>query len=176
MAEINTGSFGGDISAMEGTFSGTLTAQAIDAAANINIAGNSVARTTISTLGRKDGFNDNGYWRSIHSIVTTVPSDDVNGGWYNCSMRFSMADLKDDNGNFDARYRIVVNGVPIYTSERVILRSMYEGIKNAQIDIQGYFDKQGRYEIDLQLVVYPLDTNMYIYFTGIAFRLDYMRK
>ena len=48
MAELNDVTFGGDISAMEGTFSGTLTANAIDAAGNLNLAGESVARTTVS--------------------------------------------------------------------------------------------------------------------------------
>ena len=48
MAEFNDATFAGDVSGLDGTFSGTLTAQAINAANNINIAGNSVARTTIS--------------------------------------------------------------------------------------------------------------------------------
>ncbi|WP_345195510.1 hypothetical protein, partial [Kistimonas scapharcae] len=44
-AEITDGTFAGDVSALEGTFQGTLTADAVDAAKNLTIAGRSVARS-----------------------------------------------------------------------------------------------------------------------------------
>ena len=176
MAELNDATFGGNISAMEGTFSGTLTAQAVNAAANLNIAGQSVARTTISTRASNNNFDDDSRWRSIHSINFLVPNNDEKGGWFICSVRYNMSDHKGDNDHFPCRYRMLVNGKVQYTSGTMPLGNLYRHIRYSYLEVSGLVSTTGTKNVDIQLAVDDRNTNMYIRFTDIVMKVDYIRK
>lgn len=176
MAELNDASFGGDISAMEGTFSGSLTADAVSAAANLNIAGQSVARTTISTRASNNNFDDDSRWRSIHSVNFVVPNSDEGGGWFVCNVRYNMSDHKGDNDRFLCRYRMLVNGKVLYTSGTMLLGTLYRYIKYSFLEVTGHVSTPGAKNVDIQFAVDDRKTNMYIRFTDIVMKVDYIRK
>ena len=176
MAELNDATFGGNISSLEGTFSGVLTADAVNATANLNIAGQSVARTTISTRSSNAGFDDDGRWRSIHSINFLVPNSDEKGGWFICSVRYNMSDHKGDNDLFPCRYRMLVNGVVLYTSGTMPLGFLYRHIQYSFLEVSGHVSTPGTKNVDIQFAVDDMDTNMYIRFADIVMKVDYIRK
>lgn len=176
MGELNDASFSGNIEAMEGTFSGTLTADAIDAAANINIAGQSVARTTISTRSSNSDFDDNGYWTSMHLINFVIPNDDEEGGWISALLQYKVEDLKDDNAHFVMEYRIVVDGQVFFRSALMFFGSWYGAMRYPYHEICGYIDTPGTHTIDVQYIFYDEDTNVYPLFTNMVFKVDYIRK
>ena len=176
MAELNDATFGGNISSLEGTFSGVLTADAVNAAANLNIAGQSVARTTISTLALSANFKDDSIYRSIHSINFIVPNSDESGGWFICSVRYDMSDLKEDNDYFPCRYRMLVNGEVLYTSGTMPLGNLYRHIRYSFLEVSGRVSTPGTKNVDIQLAVDDLNTNMYIRFSDIVMKVDYIRK
>lgn len=176
MAELNDATFGGNISSLEGTFSGVLTADAVNAAANLNIAGQSVARTTISTLASNSNFDDDSRWRSIHSVNFIVPNSDEGGGWFVCNVRYNMSDHKGDNDHFPCRYRMLVNGKVLYTSGTMLLGTLYRYIKYSFLEVSGHVSTTGTKNIDIQFAVDDRNTNMYIRFTDIVMKVDYIRK
>lgn len=178
MAEFNDATFAGDVSGLDGTFSGTLTAQAINAANNINIAGNSVARTTVSTRAISNSFNDDSVWRTVHSHTIRVPEEDINGGWIANSIQYECYDRKGrENWHFAAQFRFRINGLVIYTSpDWIYLGNFYYAFGAMYSEINHRLDRPGSYEISMDLVVGDEPTNMYIEFTNIVFRTDYFRK
>ena len=178
MAEFNDATFAGDVSGLDGTFSGTLTAQAINAANNINIRGNSVATTTITTRAVSNSFNDDSVWRSVHSHVVRVPEQDINGGWISTSVQYSVYDRKgSENWHFLAQLRFRINGLVVYnTPGWMPLGMMYRVFGDMYTELVYRVDRPGNYEISLDLCVQDRATNMYIEFVNIVFRSDYFRK
>lgn len=178
MAEFNDATFAGDVSGLDGTFSGTLTARAINAANNINIAGNAVATTTISTRAKSNQFNDDSVWRSVHSHVVRVPEQDVNGGWISTSVQYSVYDRKgSENWHFPAQLRLRINGFVVYTSrDWMPLGMLYLVYGDMYGEVVHKVDRPGSYEISLDLRVQDRTTNMYVEFVDIIFRSDYFRK
>jgi len=176
MAEFNDASFSGNISALEGTFSGKLTADAVNAAANINIAGQSVARTTISVLADRRGFSDGDGWASVHSVNFVVPNSDEQGGWFTCGIQYAITDEKWDNDNYRLQYRIVINGVALYNSPWLVFGDFYRMIKDLYHEVSGVVTTPGVKNIDLQYQFAEQPTNVYPVFTNTTFRVDYIRK
>lgn len=177
MAELNDASFSGDVSALEGTFSGTLTAKAINAANNINIAGNSVAMTTVSTRAISNSFNDDSVWRSVHAHTIVVPEEDINGGWLSTSIQYSVYDRKgSENHHFPGEIRFRVNGLVIYSTGWMSLGNLYQVYGHMYTELVQRVDRPGSYQISMDLRVQDRKTNMYIEFVNIVFRTDYFRK
>lgn len=180
MAELNDATFGGSVSSLEGTFSGTLTADAINAAGNLNIAGESVARTTVSyrPLSNKElnGFNDKSIYKSVHEATIRVPNDDYNGGNFSCVIQYTVSDERWDNDFFPCRYRILLNGVVLFQSKTMLFGALYRSVKYSYHEILGTLSKPGEHVIDLQYAWDDMNTNVYPVFRDITFRLDYIRK
>ena len=180
MAELNDVTFGGSVSSLEGTFSGTLTADAINAAGNLNIAGESVARTTVSYRPLSNpllnGFRDDSVYRSVHEATIRVPNDDYNGGNFSCIMQYTISDQKYDNDWFPCRYRILLNGVVLFQSKTMLFGALYRNVKYSYHEILGTLSKPGAHVIDLQYAWDGEWSNVYPEFRDITFRMDYMRK
>jgi len=178
MAEFNDATFAGDVSGLDGTFSGTLTARAINAANNINIAGNSVARTTVSTRDISNSFDDDSVWRSVHQHTVLVPSEDTQGGWLNTAIQYSVYDRKGrENHHFPAQLRFRINGLVIYTTPNwILLGDFYKAYGDMYSEIVYRAPAPGAYTISMDLRVGDRNTNMYIEFVNIVFRTDYFRK
>lgn len=180
MAELNDVTFGGSVSSLEGTFSGTLTANAINAAGNLNIAGESVARTTVSYKPLSNvalnGFNDDSIYRSVHEATIRVPNDDYNGGNFSCVMQYTISDERNDNDKFPCRYRILLNGAVLFQSKTMQFGALYRCVKYSYHELLGTLSNPGTHVIDLQYAWDGMNTNVYPEFKDITFRLDYIRK
>lgn len=177
MAEFNDATFAGDVSGLEGTFNGTLTAQAVNAANNINIRGNSIAQTTITTRASSSGFDDDSVWRSAHSLTFVVPPEDVNGGWMSTAIQYSVLDRKGDNAHFLMEMRIRLNGVVIYTSPNSFTFGAFYNVFNHMYhEVSRRVPAPGTYTISLDFRWHDSATNMYAVFYDIVIRNDYLRK
>lgn len=177
MAEFNDATFAGDVSGLDGTFTGTLTAQAVNAANNINIRGNSVAQTAVTTKASATGFNDDSIWRSVHSLTFTVPDEDIYGGWLSAAIQYSVLDSKGDNHFFYMEMRIRINGLIIYTSpESMPFGNFYDCFDHLYHEVSWRVPQPGTYTISLDFRWHNSDTNMYAKFYDIVIRNDYIRK
>lgn len=182
MAEFNDATFSGNVSAMEGTFSGKLTAQAVNAAMNLNIAGQSVARTTVSRLALRNRytggsrFQDGDPYASIHSINFIVPNDDVYGGWFTCGIQYELTDWKGDNDQYECQYRILLDGVSLYTSPWGNFGAMYRYTRNFYHEIVGRVNSRGTHNVDIQIRFEELFGQVYPEWRNIVLRVDYIRK
>jgi hypothetical protein len=177
MAEFNDATFAGDVSGLDGTFSGTLTAQAINAANNINIAGNSVARTTVSTRALSDGFNDDSIWRSMHSLTFQVPQEDTRGGWMSAAIQYTIGDRKGDNDRFMMEMRIRLNGLVLYTSPVSFpFGGFYTNFRDMYHEVSAFISEPGNYQLSVDFRWHDYPTNMYAFFTNTVIRVDYIRK
>lgn len=71
--ELNDATFSGDVSSLTGTFRGTLTASAVNAAKNINIAGYAVARSLV-LYNPSIGTYGQGSWNTVFSGSLNCPA------------------------------------------------------------------------------------------------------
>jgi hypothetical protein len=177
MAEFNNAIFRGNVSTLYGTFSGTLTAQAINAVKNLNIAGRAAAITYVTTRGQAVGFDDDGQWRTVHSLGFNVPGEDSNGGWVSAAIQYHLVDHKGDNDLFHTVYRVLLDGNPIYSSPR---SDQFGGFCKTIVDffheVSAPVGGPGYHSIELQFAWLPGKTNVYPEFTDITIRADYVRK
>ncbi len=72
--------FSGGLSAASGTFSGTLTAQAVNAVKTINIEGQSVT-IPVGAVGGQVEFDGGGGWRGLVAVGITTDGQPVNITW-----------------------------------------------------------------------------------------------
>lgn len=177
-AEFNNAIFNGNVSAMEGTFSGKLTANAIDAVKNLNIAGRATAITFVSTRDRVYGiFNDDSIWREVHGLTFEIPPQDWQGGWVSAGIQYYIDDQRWDNDNFPCQYRILVDGVSVYTAPNYALfKQFYRKVKHFYHEIVQRIPSHGYHTISLQYRWAYVNTNCYPDFRDIAIRADYIRK
>ena len=177
MGEFNDATFNGDVSAMEGTFSGTLTVDSIDAANNINFMEGSAAVTTINTLDKVSNFDDDGVWRDVISTRFIAPSDEADeGGWAAIAMQYTVSDKKGNNDYFPVYFRILLDGVPIYTTPGSSkLGAYYKFYRTFSYAINTRVSS-GEHEVTYQFKVNDYSTNMYAEFINIVMRVDYIRK
>lgn len=177
MAEFNDASFSGDVSGLEGTFSGVLTADAVNAAANINIAGQAVALTTVSYLADRRGFADGSGWAKVHSCKFYVPLEDLNGGWFTGGVQYRLVDMKGDNDQYLMQYRLRLNGKVLFTSSGWYRFGIFcKRIQEFYHEVAGKIDTPGMYELSMDYQFAEAPTNVYPIFSDIIFRVDYVRK
>ena len=177
-AEFNNAIFNGDISSLEGTFSGKLTANAINAVKNFNIAGRATAITYVSTRSRVVGiFDDDNIWREVHGITFEVPPQDTQGGWVAVGIQYTIDDQRQDNFWFPCQYQILLDGVSVYTAPGYALFGhFYQKVKHFYHEIVRRVGGPGYHTISLQYRWADYDTNVYPDFRNIAIRADYIRK
>lgn len=176
--ELNNAIFNGNVSAMEGTFKGLLTANAINAVKNLNLAGRATAITTVGYVGYVGGiFNDDGVWRVVSQLAFDVPSADQFGGWVSTSFQYRISDSRGDNDLFLTKYRIVIDGVVIWESP-VWSKFMYfyRAIKYFYHEVAARVTGPGTHIVSLQYKWGNIDTNVYPEFFDITMRTDYIRK
>jgi len=179
--EFNNAIFNGDISAMEGTFQGTLTANAINAVKNLNLKSGSVATTTVSSLAYASrlthGFDDDGVWRTVHSLTFTVPTADTSGGWMNTGIQYTISDTRYDNDRFPTEFRILLDGNVVYTSPASsFFMWYYQQIKHFFHEVTSQIYTPGNHTVALQFRWFDEPTNMYPEFYDVTIRTDYFRR
>lgn len=175
-AEFNNAIIRGDISALNGTFSGKLTVGTLNAVSNLNVRGKSVAITTVTQQAVVEGiFNDDGIYRTVGSVTFQVPASDLNGGTYWAALQYEIADNRGDNDFFLTQYQIVVDGVAIYTSGLHNFYIFIRNIKNYYHEICGPCGP-GYHTISFQYRWLDSQTNVYPRFNNILARVDYIRK
>jgi hypothetical protein len=116
MAELNDVYFNGSVSALNGTFAGTLTANAVNALSKLNISGNAVAIDTATVTSRfpASGYLRENFTESVFTVSINVPDTAgqamliVTGEWVN-------ADTDDSQRNFYGRRAYYFNGAAIHT-------------------------------------------------------------
>lgn len=183
--EFNNVIFGGNVSSLEGTFQGTLNAGTIDAVGNLNIAGRAVALTTVSQLAYANryshNFDDDGVWRTVHSLSFTVPSQDTSGGWISAVIQYYIGDQRRDNDLFETGMRILLDGEVIFTSENNtqmghLFTYFYDHVKYFYHEITANVTSPGTHTVGFQYRWKPNNTNVYPEFYDATLRVDYIRK
>lgn len=180
--EFNNAIFNGDISMLEGTFDGTLTAGTIDAVKNINIRGGSAALTTVGYVAeasRATGylFNDDGVWRSVITTTFNVPEADEEGGWLSAGIQYRIDDAKRDNDYFPCEYRILIDGEVYFTSpQKTLFKWFYVTYKYFYHEVAKRITSPGAHTIALQYRWFDIGTNVYPEFFNVTIRADYFRK
>lgn len=132
MAEFNNGYIAGDVSAMNGTFSGVLTANAIDAADRINIAGSSVS---VDVYVTKTRYPTSGYLleNTNQTVLTLVINAPESGeGLLSIIGEFNQDDTDDSAYNFYNTLKVTHNTATIYES----LWRMQLELASADIDLR----------------------------------------
>ena len=179
--EFNNAIFNGDISAMEGTFQGSLTAKSINAVTNLNLKSGSVATTTVSRLsyaGRyTHGFDDDSVWRSVHRLTFLVPSSDIYGGWVSAGIQYRISDARGDNDRFPTQSRLLLDGQVIYTSPAwTSFKWYYRVIREFFHELTARIGGPGYHTIELQYRWADAPTNVYPEFFDVTIRADYFRR
>lgn len=176
-AEFNNAIFNGNVSAMEGTFDGALTANAIDAVKNLTIAGRATAITTVSYIGYvPDIFDDDSVWRSVHTLSFQVPSSDLQGGWVTAGIQYYINDQRQDNDRFQTEYRILIDGQVVFTSPKSTqFKWFYRVFKYFFHEVSAKVGP-GYHTIALQYRWHDYPTNVYPEFYDVTIRADYIRK
>lgn len=177
-AEFNNAIFNGNVSAMEGTFDGTLTAGAVDAVKNLTIAGRATAITTVSTVGYVANiFDDDSIWRSVHTLTFQVPSTDTAGGWVTAGIQYMINDQRQDNDNFLTEYRIRLDGQVIFTSPKSAkFKWFYRVFKYFFHEVSAVVSGPGYHTLSLEYRWHDYPTNVYPEFHDVTIRADYIRK
>lgn len=177
-AEFNNAKFNGNVSGMEGTFQGKLTANAIDAVKNLTIAGKAAAITTVSYKSYVAGiFDDDSIWRTVSDCTFTVPSADQQGGWVTAAIQYQIDDQKRDNDRFPTEYRILLDGAVIFTSPNsALFKWFYVSFKWFFHEVSARVTSPGYHTIALQYRWHDAPTNVYPQFYDITIRTDYIRK
>lgn len=178
-AEFQNAVIGGDISFMEGTFQGKLTAQAINAVNNLNIRGKSAAVTYVTNLAEANslthGFDDDGVYRNVHQIAVEVPVG-YNGVWVAVSMSYQIADEREDNDQFPCRSRILVDDSVYWQSSLSYFGNYYRHFTHHAHEVVAYLSGSGFHTISLQWMWASRTTNVYPVFRNIRFRADVVKK
>lgn len=176
MAEFNDGIFRGDIGALDGTFSGVLTANAVDAVQNININGNAVAISAAGAITRypTTGYCPEGQTATVFSFSFNIPDTDGVA-----LLRVALTLHNGDNDNsqkyFDYRQTLDLNGVTLYDSTLLPLIDSY------------YAPQRFIFETVLPVTVgnnmlsfyhYTTSdaTTPYPYYQNISYSMDFVRK
>lgn len=178
-AEFQDARITGDISALEGTFSGKLDVNALDVFKNIHIAGRSVAITTIATLplanSSTHGFNDDGVFRTLISNVIEVP-EGMNGAWCVFKAQYTIDDQKDDNGGFLCQSRLIIDGDVYYQTSKVSWWMFYYDQHQHSAEMAIYLTGSGFHTIAIQYAWFSQSTNVYPRFSNIIMRSDVILK
>lgn len=106
----------GDISAMEGTFTGRLSADSIDVLGNLQLAGGSVAVTQIdqrASFGVADGAALDFQYKNVALTVVEVP-EGMSGAWCACAVQFFVPDI--EGNQFRVNWRFLFDGTTYYTN------------------------------------------------------------
>lgn len=179
--EFNNAIFNGNVSAMEGTFGGSLTAGAVNAVKNLNLKSGSVAQTTVSALGfagrYTHGFGDDGVWRTVHSVTFVVPEADTGGGWVNSGIQYHISDARGDNDIFPCEFRILLDGAVLYKSPGAArFKWFYKLIRTFFHEVAARVYSSGYHTIALQYRWLSSNTGVYPEFYDVTIRADYFRK
>lgn len=175
-AEFNNGTFSGDISGCDGVFSGTLTADAINAVDNITIAGKSVAVTETAYVADTGLiWTDDGVYRDVIKIAIVTPPGDDKGGIYKVLFQFKTIDGKDDNQYFNCQFKITMDSVNVWESAMSIQQMFqYAGQYFSFVSIGNM--SYGLHTFCLQYRIFTRPTNAYPRFFNVRAILDYSRK
>ena len=171
--EFNNARFGGDITSLEGTFSGVLTADAVDAVKNLTIAGRSVARTWVAEIPEKTGFDDDSVYRDVVRIICAVPAHERGTLLVTC--QYDIDDGKWDNDGFPCRHRVIVNDKTLYTSTTQPFGNFYRQEKRILHVVSGAA-AGGNNVVAVQWAWDNIATNMYAIFRNIRIRADFIKK
>ena len=176
LAEFNNGTFDGDITGTDGVFSGTLTADAVNAVDNITIAGSSVAVTESAFLADTGlRWNDDAIYRDVHKINILTPPKDREGGIFRVLFQFQTIDGKDDNAHFDCQFRILHNTTTVWESGIAPQRIYQYAGQYFSFLVSGAMTF-GLHTFSLQYRIFPSPTNAYPRFYNVRVVLDYVRK
>ncbi len=121
-AELNDAVFAGNVSALNGTFRGKLTAQAVNAVKNINLGGHSVARSVAVHTPGQVNIGQN-VWGTLGSANINLPAGDYGTIRIKAALYcyFWVTDL--NHGSEHTRWssiRVLVNGVSRYESKAAV--------------------------------------------------------
>lgn len=176
--ELNNAIFNGNVSGMYGTFQGSLTANAVNAVRNLTLAGKSTAVTTVGYVSYVGGiFNDDSIWRVVSQLAFDVPSADQSGGWVTAGIQYRIGDEGGYNEMFPTQYRIVMDGVVIWSSPVwTKFKYFYVAIKNFYHEVAARVTSPGTHLVSLQYRWGSINTNVYPQFFDITMRTDYIRK
>ena len=176
-AEITDGTFAGDVSALEGTFQGTLTADAVDAAKNLTIAGRSVARSWAFYIASKGpaGFDDtDAYNNPVFEYQFYIPEGEE--GILNIYCQYLIDDTRGDNDAFPTMYWIYLNGQTIsqakgyqrfgyyYRHQKLMYHSATATATAGYNTLVLFYDWQ------------DISTNVYPQFRDVITRVDFIKK
>lgn len=184
-AEFQNALITGDVSALTGTFEGRLDANAIDAVSRLNIAGRAVAVTQVfesaPNTGTTKGFNDDGVYRTLMSIALEIPFGNGAGCWADISCQYHVVDNKgDENAGFPCQYRILLDGVPYFTSIVCYFGPYFYSVNPAQSnfihEMLLYLSAGQVHTISIQWRWFEAVTNVYPEFSALRMRADIIRK
>lgn len=178
-AEFNNAIFRGKLDGVGGIFSGTLTANAIDAVSNLNIAGGSTAITTISEVPYVVGFDDDEIWRNVHAHSFYVPPEDTSGGWAYCSIQYLLSNTHNSGNKvgWGTQYRVLFNGSVIFSSPMWFgFGWAYNVIQYFKHEIGARVPGPGYHTFAVQYRWQSERTNVYPRFDNVMFQVDYVRK
>lgn len=180
MAEFTGGIFkDGSVASSTGTFSGTLTANAVDAADNINIGGAQVAATTSVFRNRKptSGFFNEGQISNIVNFSLDVPSADTSGGVAIISAFFSLKNNSTSGGqaNFLYQLRMKKGNTVVWENgwnNLAAIHTLPEYIYIEQIPTL----MPGTHSYNIEIEITDANTNPAAYADEISVVIDYIRK
>ncbi|OQX35584.1 MAG: hypothetical protein B0D91_10565 [Oceanospirillales bacterium LUC14_002_19_P2] len=175
-AEITDGTFAGDVSSLEGTFQGSLTADALDAAKNLTIAGRSVARSWAFYVASKGpaGFDDDFPFTDVVSHTFYIPEGEE--GFVNIFNQYRIDDTKRDNDNFPTRFRLVLNGQVIYQMPSTVTFGYFYNYEKLLFHSASGYATPGYNTFQLQYKWEDISTNVYPVFYGVLTKIDFIKK
>lgn len=175
-AEITDGTFAGDVSSLEGTFQGSLTADAVDAAKNLTIAGRSVARSWAFYVASKGpaGFDDDFPFTDVVSHTFYIPEGEE--GFVNIFNQYRIDDTKRDNDNFPTRFRLVLNGQVIYQMPSTVTFGYFYNYEKLLFHSASGYATPGYNTFQLQYKWEDISTNVYPVFYGVLTKIDFIKK
>ena len=178
-AEFHNALITGDVSGLNGYFSGKLTANAVDAIDNLHITGRAAAITSVKTIAWADsashGFDDDGVYRTICDQVIVVP-EGMSGAYCAVAIQYEIDDAQGDNDMFICRYRLLQDGKSYYTNARAKFGLFYEVYPHQIHEMVMWFSGAGSHTVSMQWLWEPNNTNVYPIFKNITIRTDLIRK
>lgn len=178
-AEFHNALITGDVSALDGTFTGKLTANAVNALDNLHITGRSAAITKIDRWAvvnpQTNGFNDDGIYRNVCQQQIEVP-EGMSGAFCAVAIQYKINDQRGDNANFISRYRILQDGQAYYTGKRIFFGIFYGRFNYHIHEIVLWLSGAGTHTVSMAWLWEPNETNVYPQFENIIMRTDLIRK
>ena len=162
------------MSALEGTFSGVLTADSIESVKNLTIAGRSVARTW-AKYEASHRRGQEAVWRSVANLVCDIPDGESGVLFFTAQYDMSSYDFDSSQRNFNVQYNVLFDGNSVALSP-VTWWPHFFGPDRRVYHAHSLNVGAGRHVIDVQWIWFAAATTPYPQFNDVYIKADFVKK